>query len=93
MSLAGPHGCGMPAPALGRWGWASARDSWGLVALGGDTHRTDPDGFGAQSVPGRADGSTLLGFDPTAKPGPLRSVELPWNTETAIKLLTEHRYR
>jgi hypothetical protein len=30
MSLAGPHGCGMPAPALGRWGWASARDSWGL---------------------------------------------------------------
>ena len=63
------------------------------LALGGDKHRTDPDGFGAQSVPGRADGSTLLGFDPTAKPGPLRSVELPWNTETAIKLLTEHRYR
>ena len=77
MSLAGPHGCGMPAPAL-PWalGLGQRKRLMGL-ALGGDKHRTNPDGFGANLFPdGR---STLLGFDPKAKPGPLRSVKLPWN--------------
>ena len=67
MSLAGPHGCGMPAPALGRWGWASARDSWGL-RWGGDKHRTNPDGFGAP-ICSRTGGALYSDLTPKPNPG------------------------